>query len=332
MTSAEEQDLILQAARLYYEADLTQREIAEQMQISRSTVSRLLGTARDLGIVQISIHDPFATHAQLEEALVERFGLRAAVVAAQTKGLPDRLARKRIGQAAARYLCETLKDGEAVGIGWGRTLYEMVEALDGCTARANIDVTPLLGGLGQIAPSFQVNHLAGRLAESLGGTWHQCFAPALLGNESVYDSLMDTGDVRRIVEQWGSLDSAIVGIGNTAFDSEFEVLFVGYLDPEMKDRLRACEAVGDICMRFFTLDGSPCSAGPTGILGIELEQVRCIPRVIAVAGGNSKTQAILGAIGGGYVKVLITDETTAMGLLEFSSGCARETVEGNSSA
>ena len=249
---------------------------------------------------------------------MEHFGLRAAVVAAQTKGLPDELTRRRVGQAAARYLCETLKDGDLVGMGWGRTLYETVEALEGCRERAHIDVTPLLGGLGQIAPSFQVNHLAGRLAKSLGGNWRPCFAPAIVADQAVYGSLMDTEDVQRIVQQWGRLDSAIVGIGNTAFDSEFEVLFVGYLDPSMKDELRASAAVGDICMRFFTLDGSPCSAGPTGILGIDLQRVRQIPRVIGVAGGNSKTQAISGAIRGGYVKVLITDEATATGLLEYS--------------
>jgi len=325
VTSAGELDLILRAARLYYEADQTQQEIAEQLDISRSTVSRLLGRARELGIVQISIHDPLATHTHLEEALVERFGLRAAVVAAQTKGLPDRLARRRIGQSAARYLCETLKDGDLVGIGWGRTLYEMVESLEGCAARANIDVTPLLGGLGQIAPSFQVNHLAGRLAENLGGTWRPCFAPAILADQMVYDSLVDTGDVQRIVQRWDRLDSAVVGIGNTAFDSEFEVLFVGYLDPEMKDQLLAAGAAGDICMRFFTLKGRPCSAGPTGILGIGLDQIRRIPRVIGVACGSNKIQAILGAMRGGYVKVLITDEATATGLLDFGDGDAPNT-------
>jgi deoxyribonucleoside regulator len=325
VTGAEELELILQTARLYYEANQTQREIAEQLEISRSTVSRLLGRARDLGIVQISVHDPLATHTQLEEALVEHFGLRAAVVAAQTKGLPNRLARKRVGQAAARYLCATLQDGDLVGMGWGRTLYETVEALEGCAARALIDVTPLLGGVGQIAPSFQVNHLAGRLAQSLGGTWHPCFAPAILGDQAVYDSLVDTEDVGRIVQRWDRLDSAIVGIGNTAFDSEFEVLFVGYLDPDMKDQLRTCAAVGDICMRFFTLDGSPCSGGPSGVLGVSLEQIRSIPRVIGVAGGGNKIEAILGAIRGGYIKVLITNETTATGLLEFCGTDAPET-------
>jgi DNA-binding transcriptional regulator LsrR (DeoR family) len=253
----------------------------------------------------------------LQEALVECFGLHAAVVAAQTKGLPENLIRKRIGQAAARYLCDTLKDGDVVGMGWGRTLYETVEALEGHTARAHISVMPLLGGLGQIAPSFQVNHLAGRLAESLGGTWYPCFAPAILADQMVCDSLIDTEDVQRIVREWSRLDIAIVGIGNTAFDSEFGVLFVGYLDPDMRDQLWSCGAVGDICMRFFKLDGSPCPAGPSGVVGIGLEQVRRIPWVIGVAGGDSKTQATLGAIRGGYIKVLVTDEATATGLLEF---------------
>jgi len=316
MTDREEMDVILNTARLYYESNQTQSEIAQQLQISRSTVSRLLKRGRDLGIVHISIHDPFATHIHLEEALVERFGLRGAVVAAQTEGLPDKLIRRRIGQAAARYLEETLRDGEVVGVGWGRTLYEVAEALEGVGAQARIEVVPLVGGIGQVAPSFQVNELARRLADACGGDWYPCFAPAILQNEIIQEGLRDTVDVRRIVDRWSNLDLALVGIGNTDFESEFEVLFVGYLDPEMREHLRAARAVGDICMRFFSQDGSPSDGGPSGILGIELEQVRRIPRVVGVAGGLHKVEAILGAIRGGYIKVLITDETTAEGLLQ----------------
>jgi len=316
MTDREEMDVILKTARLYYESNLTQSEVAQQLHISRSTVSRLLKRGRDLGIVHISIHDPFATHIRLEEALVERFGLRGAVVAAQTEGLPDKLIRRRIGQAAARYLEETLWDGEVVGVGWGRTLYEVAQALDDVGANARIDVVPLLGGIGQVAPSFQVNELARRLADSFGGTWSPCFAPAVLPDRAMQKGLQNTGDVRRITERWNNLDLALVGIGNTDFETEFEVLFVGYLDPEMREHLRAAGAVGDICMRFFSENGSPSAGGPPEILGIELEQVRRIPRVVGVAGGLHKVEAILGAIRGGYIKVLITDETTAEGLLQ----------------
>jgi len=315
MTSREEMGLILQAARLYYEANQTQSEIARQLRVSRSTVSRLLKRGRELGVVQISIHDPFATQTKLEKALVNRFGLRAAVVAAQTDGLPDALIRKRVGQAAARYLEETIRDGDVVGVGWGRTLYEVVGALDDARSEARVEVVPLLGGLGQVSPSFQVNELARRLAEAFGGTWNPCFAPAILQDEAIQEGLRDTVDVRHIVERWDSLDLAVVGIGNTAFDSEFEVLFVGYLEPVVKERLRDGGAVGDICMRFFELDGTPSEATPDGILGIELDQLRRVPRVVGVAGGKSKVEAVKGAIKGGYVKILITDETAAEALL-----------------
>ena len=316
MTDREERDRVLQIARLYYENDQTQQEIAQRLQISCSTVSRMLKRGRDLGIVHISVHDPYATHTQLEKALVERFGLRAAVVAAQTDGLPDELLRKRIGQAAAGYLEGILRDGDVVGMGWGRTLFEMVEALKDIDTKARIEVTPLLGGLGQIEPSFQVNELARRLSDSFGGSWCPCFSPAILPDRTVGESLKGTNDLKQIIDRWDDLDIALIGVGNSAFDSDFEVLFAKYLEPSMKERLRASRVAGDICMRFFTAEGDPSAGWTEEIMGITLEQIRCTPMAIGVAGGTKKSEAILGAIRGGYLKILITDEVVAKILLE----------------
>ena len=316
MAAREERDRILQIARLYYEADQTQQEIAHQLQVSCSTVSRLLKRGRALGIVHIGIHDPYATHIQLEKALVERFGLRAAVVAAQTDGLPDELLRKRIGQAAAGYLAGILRDGDVVGMGWGRTLYQMVKALKDIDTKARIEVIPLLGGLGQIAPSLQVNDLARRLSDSFGGSWSPCFAPAILPDREVGESLKGTNGLRQVIDRWDDLDIALIGIGSGAFDSGFEVLFAKYLETNVKELLRASRVAGDICLRFFSAEGDLCTGWPAEILGISLEQIRRTSLVIGVAGGHSKPKAILGAIRGGYLKILITDEVTAKTLLE----------------
>jgi deoxyribonucleoside regulator len=316
VTSREERGLLLRAARLYYEANQTQKEIAEHLQVSRSTVSRLLRRAREQGIVRISIQDSLAATAQLAQALMDRFELRDVVVAAQTWGLPDSLGRKRIGQAAARYLCQILGDGALVGIGWGRTLYEMVEALEECEAEARIDVIPLLGGLAQVAPSFQVNELARRLGDFFGGSWRPCFIPAILPDKATHESLKRMKDIRQMMELWKALDVAVVGIGNNAYDSEFEVLFARYLEPEMKDRLRDHNVAGDLCMRFFTREGIPQGGWTREIMGIELEELQRIPCVIGLAGGSSKTEALLGAISGGYINTLVTDEPAAEGLLK----------------
>ncbi len=150
-----------------------------------------------------------------------------------------------------------------------------------------------MGGLGQISPNFQVHEITRSIAEAFGGTWKQLYVPALVRDESTSINLHQTKDVKDLVEIWGTMTTALVGIGNFDFDAEMEMLFANYLDEKARSRLQAGAAVGDICMRFFDNNGDPVE-GLIGATGIELGQIRGVQRVIAVAGGIEKAEAILG--------------------------------------
>ena len=56
----------LRAAQMYYLQDLTMDAIARELRTSRSTVSRLLSSARETGLVQIQIRSPLDTGPELE--------------------------------------------------------------------------------------------------------------------------------------------------------------------------------------------------------------------------------------------------------------------------
>jgi DNA-binding transcriptional regulator LsrR (DeoR family) len=129
-------------------------------------------------------------------------------------------------------------------------------------------------------------------------------------------ALIAQADVRRVVEQWKKVNVALVGVGNLDLHSEVQMLFVGYLRPRDQKRLLDANAVGDLCMRFFDHTGRPCPPAVPAILGIELRQIKAIDRVIAVAGGANKIDALLGALRGGYIKTLITDAIAARGIIE----------------
>ena len=205
--------------------------------------------------------------------------------------------------------------------GWGRTLDEVVSALSEHRRPTHVHVVPLVGGLGQVSPSYQVNELAQRLATALGGTWQCLYAPAILESQQAAEAIGTQADVRRVTGQWGQFGAALVGIGNTDFHGEVQVLFKDYLRPEIRRDLLAAGAVGDICTRFFDIAGRPCPYG-VPVLGIELAQLKAIPTVIAVAGGGNKAEAILGALRGGYVKVLVTDSAAAEGVMRLHSAAA----------
>lgn len=322
MGKRQNQNLMLQAARLYYEQNHTQDQVARVLKTSRPMVSRLLQQARDDGIVQIKIVDLSARHNTLEKQLLSTFQLTEAIVVA-TEGDSTNLARRRIGQVAAHYLERIIQNGDVVGIGWGRSLFEAVNALEP-HRQARITAVPLIGGLGQIASVFQVHELTRLLAEAFGGTSQNFYVPALVGSDEMASTLLHSADGKQVTALWQSLSVALVGIGNVDLGAEMQMLFVNYLDADAQARLHKANAVGDICVRFFDLKGKTCPDAMRGIVGISLEQLRRTRRVIGVAGGVAKAEAILGALRGRYINVLVTDEPAARRALELASTKQRE--------
>ncbi len=303
------------AARLYYEDRRTQEEVSKELGVSRPIVSRLLQKARDTGIVQININDPFATNHELAKSLMALTDLEKVIVVS-AQGLAQDLIQQLLGLAAAQYLEESLKSGDVLGVGWGRTLNRVVESLDSKSI-PNIEVLPLLGGFGQISPNFQVHEMTRRIAESFKGSWQPLYAPALSADEDALANLIHTPDVQNIMNKWKALSVALVGIGNVDFDAEMQSIFASYLDPQTRQHLTDANAVGDICVRFFDIHGQPIENVLKGVLGIELESITKVPRVIGVAGGIEKADAILGAVQGGYLKELITDDSAALQIITY---------------
>ncbi|MEA3339854.1 MAG: sugar-binding transcriptional regulator [Chloroflexota bacterium] len=312
MSLHEELKVVLRTARLYYEDGLTQQQVADELDVSRPQVSRLLARARAEGIVRTIIVDPFASFGEIETRLVETFGLDRAVITAG-EGLNGEPLRRRIGLAAAEYLQGALTNDLKVGVGWGRTLYAVVEAL-GDERRANIQVFPLIGGMGQVSPSFQVNDLARRVAEAFGSVARALYVPAFVGDRQARDALLRHPDVGMVMDAWDSLDVALVGIGHFEFHRQSSMFFADYMDQALLRELEEQGAVGDLCGRFFDVRGEQCVLEPE-VTGISLEQLRALQHVVGIAGGEEKVAAILGALRGGYLNVLITDTITAQAVL-----------------
>ncbi len=306
------------AAQLYYEEGRTQQEVAKVMEVSRPTVSRLLERAREEAIVTITVTNPFESNLPLADQLCKATGLAHAII---TSAVPKatEINTRRLGISAAHYLENALKPQDVVGVGWGRTLYSVVQSIVP-KAMKGITLVPLMGGLGQVSPSFQVNELIRRMAESLEGKWHQFFLPAIVEDEETKASLLASEDAKKVTRIWGNLTTALVGIGNVDFDTEMKMLFTNYMDSATRRRLVAAGAVGDICMHFFDGNGVPVKDGLRGVISIALEQLRRVPNVIAVASGASRVQSVLGAINGKYINTLITDDMTAHSILSTLEG------------
>ena len=176
-------------------------------------------------------------------------------------------------------------------------------------------VIQLLGGVGPNG-NVQATILTQQLAAHLG-------CPAwLLPSQSIEHSvaererLVNSPDVAAVVDKFAEVDVAIVGIGELE-PSQLLKNSGNYYNETMLELLAERGAVGDICLHYYAAEGRPVlSREEDPVIGLELEQTRACPHVVALAGGVEKSNAIRGALQGKYIDVLITDYPTARSLIK----------------
>ncbi|PJC87197.1 DNA-binding transcriptional regulator [Vibrio sp. HA2012] len=314
MLKRDEQRLLVKIATLYYDESKKQSEIAKQLDLSQSFVSRALSRCTKEGIVKISIVQPSNVYLDIESRLQNQYSLAQAIVVDVAKDSDDSQIKRAIGSAAAHYLQTSLPANALVGVSsWSGTIREMVEQLHPLSIKAE-GVVQLLGGVG-----INGNAQASMLTHSLAGLLN-C-KPYLLPSQSIErtvdykNSLLSTEEVSSVVNMFGRVDIALMGIGMLE-PSQLLKTSGNYYQEEMLEELAKRGAVGDICLHYFDINGKPVlSPDEDPVIGMELELVKHCPRVVALAGGLEKTQAIKGALNGGYVDILIVDCHTAVQLL-----------------
>jgi DNA-binding transcriptional regulator LsrR (DeoR family) len=122
--------------------------------------------------------------------------------------------------------------------------------------------------------------------------------------------------VKDALKRFDEVSLALVGIGSVD-PSQLLALSGNVFSPEELDQLRQQGAVGDVCLRFFDVNGNPIeNALDNRVIGMQLEQLRKVERSVGIAGGKRKFEAIRGALRGKLINVLITDRRTAERLIE----------------
>jgi DNA-binding transcriptional regulator LsrR (DeoR family) len=303
--------LMTRVARLYHEEGLRQPEIAARLGLSQPKVSRLLKQALDQGIVRISVQVPSGAHPELEERLEARFGLREAVVVDTTVDHDEHVVRG-LGAAAASYVERTVRSGEVIGISsWSATLLAMVDAMHPVISARDTRVVQILGGVGSPAAASHAAHLTGRLATLLRGRAEYLPAPGVVGSPEARDVLLQDPFVQATVALFDQVTMALVGIG-TVEPSRLLASSGNVFSLDELATVRRQGGVGDVCLRFFDSSGKPLSTPLNDrVLGMDLGQLKCVPRAVGVAGGPRKSVAIRGALEGRLVNCLITDVFTA---------------------
>lgn len=303
--------LMIKVCDLFYNQNASQQQICGMLRLSRPTVARLLVTAREQGIVQITIPNLDAiTYWELEKKLEEQYGLREVLVVDQ--GSTEEELEAALGSAAARYLQYIIKDGNTVGVSMGSTLYHMVTRLEQPTAKG-VTFVPLIGGMGRLRTELHSNSLAESMSRFYKGTFVPLHAPARVSSALIRDELMREESLSSAIGLMKRLDVVLVGIGYPNEHSAIKA--TGYFKEQEMESLIERGVAGELCMQFYdeTGDTAPYKNDNT-VIGIDIHRLRKVPCSVGIAGGVEKLPAIKGAIRGKYINMLITDVKCASAL------------------
>jgi DNA-binding transcriptional regulator LsrR (DeoR family) len=313
VSDVETQKLLFKIATAYYEDGLTQERIGRRFGLSRVKVSRLLRQAREERIVQIAVVPPLDSNVRLERRLERRYGLDEAIVVS-TSAYDRATVARELGPAAADCLVRSLSDRQVLAMTWGTTLLSVVNVLPPQNW-PEVKVVQMLGGLGQPEADVYGADLVHRAARTWGARPRLVPAPGIVASKLVRDALLEDPQISDTLALGAQADVALVGIGRPALDSV--VMQAGILSPEELGQLLSRGAVGDIALRFFDADGQPVEHNIYDrVIGLDLAQIRSIPRVIGVSGGEGKLDVIRAALHGKLIHVLVTDDGTAARLLD----------------
>lgn len=308
----EKQQLSVEVARLYYQSDYSQQQIASQLGISRPTISRLLQYAKEKGYVKIDIVDPFADLDKLAYQLKEKYELNDVRVVFSPKD--DQVSiREYISKEAAECLQQIIKNGDILGVSWGTTMYEVAKRLIPKSVKG-VEVVQLNGGISHSEVNTYASETTVLFAEAFQTVPRYLPLPVIFDNAIVKQMVEEDRHIKNTMEMGIQSNVAIFTVG--AIQDEALLFRLSYLSEKEKKTLKH-KSVGDICARFFDENGEICDEQiDNRTIAISLDALKQKEKSILVAGGKYKVKAINGALRGKRANILITDQHTAKKLLE----------------
>lgn len=306
-----EKRILIKVSNMYYVDHLKQSEIAKRMGVDRTTISKYLKRAQENGIVRIIVESN--SYEDVEAALEKRFFLREAYVVPSNYDL--QAVKTNMARAGLTLLRRIVADGQVVGMAWGTSIQELTrQARYEKLPRIDADFIPVDGGPENIDSDYHVNTLCYELARAFGARSHYIYAPAITRTPEIRDAILQDGNYEKVSAFWKRLDIAIVGIGAPVKSSN--LVWAGDFGREAIDSLMRTGAVGEICSIFYDINGKPVKTDfSERTIAVPLKTLSEIPYCIGMAASREKVPAILGALRGRLINVLITDEKTAKILL-----------------
>lgn len=307
--SLEKQKKLAYVARRYYLDDQKQSDIARELGVSRPLISRMLSEARELGIVEITIHEPGARESKLLERLRLQSSIRGGILVEE--GANDDGTNRLLSQGAVELLRRL--GVRRLGVGWGYLIGQLVSWLEENPQPDSTvtDICPLVGNASIPARNYQSNENVRLMAQQMGAAPHFLYLPALPDSLEEKQVLCSTEVYRQIYQQWEELDTALVNIGDYPSSPDFASL-VRY--GSLLQQQRAC---GRMLIYYFNEDGFIIQSEQDFAIQIPIDILKRCPNIIGVCSANTSAKALRGALRSGFFTHIVARAELIKTLLEL---------------
>ncbi len=299
---------------MYYHDGLNQNEIARTLKVSRATVVNYLQEARERGYIRISLTpEAFTTHALALE-IRDRFELKACYILPEGMGNEEETFL-RVARGAAEWLPSLLEPGDRLGVSWGRTVFEVAEALEQSPTK-NLMVSQLVGSMAT-PYGFTAEICSAHMAQRLGAKLINLHAPAVLSDPDLARRLREEPIIASQLDALSHCNKAIFAAGSCLHDSH--IVGSGLASHEDLDWYVQHGATGVLCGRFIDAKGKPVpGALDDRMIGVTLDKILGLKMGMLVSDGKDKVEPMLAAIAGGYVTHLVTGSKSAREMLKIA--------------
>ena len=314
MSLKENDRLVIKICRLFYEENMSQKDIAQMLSISRPQISRALTYARQAGWVRIHINNPYSKEDTLEQELISAYKLCHSVVV-NTGFENENDPQKGVGKSTGMRIAHYITSYRTIGIMSGKSVFHVLDnaILPHDTGLAFVS---LVGGMGASGAQWHANYMSQRLAEKTGGKAYLLNAPLLVQNEEVRKTLENEEDIRYIFKRFSDCGIIFAGIGQ--IDVRATMAESGILNSEDIAYLKKTGAAAVVGGTFIGRNGEILDNELSRrFIGIGVDDLKVCPHVVAVAIGREKISAIDAALRSSLIHELITNTETARGLLKL---------------
>ena len=302
----------LHAAQMYYYQNLPMKKIAAELQVSHSTVSRLLSWARDEGLIEIRINDRRGRADSLEESIKLHYKIANVQIVPVPEIAGELAWQERVAKVAASYLNQVMESGMILGVAWGGTVNQVAINL---TPKPLVGVQVVQLNGGEIVSNPSVNHagwLITQFANNYDAKAHLFPVPTFFDYPETKQALWRERSIQQILALHRQADILLYTIGSSRGRLMSATYMGNYLQKRDFVEMEEQGIVGDIANIMIRQDGSydgiPLNERACGP---KLELFRKVSRSICVVSGYNKLAGLRAALAGGYVTDLILDEPTA---------------------